>query len=293
MIVITQFAELKLVDFLKLIGKDHLAWRGIYFKTSETNFAKEVGKFAGLIRDEIRKCWTDTSTGQDSISRLFIFGDGDILYLAEGIRREHLQKINLAVERMFAEKKENVDDEIPSQIYDFSVHWEAIKLFTSGKVKWFEAKEAAKNKLIDEEPREVVIDEHYAKMQLSVKTKRKDTHVLVVDDDVATLNLLTNVLKMFTVIKATDGVDAVESYMLNAPDIVFLDINLPSINGIEVLHRIKEFDPNAYIVMLSGNCQLHNVKESAHEGAVGFIAKPFSQEKLFKYIQNYQKGKYC
>ncbi len=291
MIVITQYAELKLADFLKLISKKHIAWRGVLFRTSQTSFSKDVVKHAGLIRDEIKKCWRDTASGQDSISRLFVFGDGDVLYLAEGIRSEHLTKIEASLLKIFVGKNE-VEDKVEHQRYDLSVHWEAMKLFTTGKIHEFEERQEAKKSHHVEKEREIQVDEDYAKMQLNVKNKRKDTHVLIVDDDVATLSLLTNVLKMFTIIKATDGIDAVESYMLNAPDIVFLDINLPSINGIEVLHRIKSFDPNAYVVMLSGQTQLQNVKSSAHEGASGFIAKPFSQEKLFTYIQRYQKGKY-
>ena len=75
------------------------------------------------------------------------------------------------------------------------------------------------------------------------------------------------------------------SYVNKAPDVLFLDIGLPDINGHEVLEKLFKLDPDAYVVMFSGNGDKENIMKAVELGAKGFVGKPFSQEKLLQYIQ--------
>jgi two-component system chemotaxis response regulator CheY len=59
---------------------------------------------------------------------------------------------------------------------------------------------------------------------------------------------------------------------------------LPDISGLSVLKCIHEADPDAKVVMLTANSSEKNIKEAINHGAKGFIAKPFTREKLFAYI---------
>lgn len=76
------------------------------------------------------------------------------------------------------------------------------------------------------------------------------------------------------------------SYVEHAPDIVFLDIHLPDMDGRELLKQIREFDGDAYVVMLSGDSLPRNVIETKKAGAAGFITKPFNKEKVMHYISH-------
>ncbi|NQZ08636.1 MAG: response regulator, partial [Algicola sp.] len=75
------------------------------------------------------------------------------------------------------------------------------------------------------------------------------------------------------------------------PDLIFLDIELPDINGIEVLKRIKSKDPKSFVIMVSGESTIENVKGSLTNGAAGFIVKPFSAIKVSDALHNFEKKK--
>jgi two-component system, chemotaxis family, chemotaxis protein CheY len=122
----------------------------------------------------------------------------------------------------------------------------------------------------------------------SVATRRKDRKVpsiLFVEDDVFSQKLLGNALcAEYEVHAAVTGQEAIVGYLRAAPDVVFLDINLPDMTGLEVLQEIFRVDPRAFIVMLSGNGHKDNVMRAIRGGARGFIGKPFTLDKLQQYL---------
>lgn len=114
---------------------------------------------------------------------------------------------------------------------------------------------------------------------------RSPQHILVVDDDALTRRVVTGLFKNdFAMITAQTAHEAVVEYMLYAPDIVFLDIGLPDRNGIDVLHEIISCDPDAYVVMMSGNSHIDTMAATLTTGASGFIAKPFQRDRMRSYI---------
>lgn len=117
------------------------------------------------------------------------------------------------------------------------------------------------------------------------RKERKTLEVLAVEDDPFSQKLIKNVLEKYYSLTLTgDGRGAILNYLRKAPDILFLDIGLPDIDGHEVLKKIFEMDPDAYVVMFSGKGDRENVMRAIDCGAKGFIGKPFTQEKLLQYI---------
>jgi two-component system, chemotaxis family, chemotaxis protein CheY len=117
------------------------------------------------------------------------------------------------------------------------------------------------------------------------RNERRNPSVLFVEDDVFSQKLLGNALRSgYEVCGATTGYEGVMSYLKIAPDIVFLDINLPDMMGIEILEKIFSLDPRAFVVMLSGNGHKDNVMKAIQGGARGFIGKPFTIDKLQQYL---------
>lgn len=110
--------------------------------------------------------------------------------------------------------------------------------------------------------------------------------VMVVEDDLFSRNIATGALKnKFKVVEVVDGGKAVQEYLSHSPDIVFLDIHLPNKKGYQILEEIMELDPKAYVVMLSADAAKDSVTKCVHNGAKGFVAKPFRGEKLFDYVR--------
>ena len=121
----------------------------------------------------------------------------------------------------------------------------------------------------------------------NVRKARLPLHILLVEDDPITRRLVTQLFKEnYAVITAKDGQEALTNYLLHAPDLVFLDINLPDASGFAVLRAILASDPDAYVVMFSGNSYLDNVTHALNMGASGFVPKPFKREKMNHYIED-------
>lgn len=119
------------------------------------------------------------------------------------------------------------------------------------------------------------------------RSTRDKLHIMVVEDDPITRRMAGNLFKsLYTVTLVEDAAEAIKAYLLNAPDIVFLDIHLPDQDGFSVLKQILACDPEAYVVMFSGNDQLVNVMHALSAGAAGFVEKPFSKEKMAHYIDD-------
>lgn len=120
------------------------------------------------------------------------------------------------------------------------------------------------------------------------RDKRGDRHtptVMLVEDDPLTRRLVTSALKnQYPIITAGDAHSAMMNYMLYAPDIVFLDIDLPDGTGYNVLHELKKRDADAFVVMFSSHSYLDSIVSAVKSGARGFVPKPFDKERLMYYV---------
>ncbi|MFQ5471175.1 MAG: response regulator transcription factor [Gammaproteobacteria bacterium] len=116
--------------------------------------------------------------------------------------------------------------------------------------------------------------------------------VLIADDNTMMRELLRVILKeigSFEVIEAANGSIALDFYHLDQPDITFLDIDMPNKNGIDVLKEIKQDDPQAIVVMVSGFASMDNVKLSMDCGAKGFIVKPYTSKRVVECLQRMEE----
>jgi len=86
--------------------------------------------------------------------------------------------------------------------------------------------------------------------------------------------------------EAADGLQAVEKYDELKPDIVFMDITMPNMDGLEALKTIKGKDPNAIVVMCSAMGQESMVIEAIKTGARDFIVKPFKPDRIMKTLSS-------
>ncbi|RYD50600.1 MAG: response regulator [Sphingobacteriales bacterium] len=107
--------------------------------------------------------------------------------------------------------------------------------------------------------------------------------VLLVEDDPTTLQLLKHLVSQVMVVEVlavSNATDAALLYRRNAPDLVFLDIGLPEIDGLTLLGKLREADAAAQVVILTANAYRNNLNEASRLGATGFLAKPFTPAKI-------------
>jgi len=110
---------------------------------------------------------------------------------------------------------------------------------------------------------------------------------LIIDDDKTTLDLLKFQLEAekFAVTTADCGAKGLNFVKENEYDIILTDLNLPDINGIEMVRRIKEIAPETEIIMITGFGSTEKVIEATKAGAFHFIEKPVEFDELFLLIE--------
>lgn len=109
--------------------------------------------------------------------------------------------------------------------------------------------------------------------------------VLIVDDIPYVRKALKQILtsRGFRVIgEAENGEEAIKLYQEIKPDVVTMDLVMPTMNGVEATKRILQIAPDACIVVLSAMMQENLVAEAIHAGARDYIVKPFQTEEVLK-----------
>lgn len=109
---------------------------------------------------------------------------------------------------------------------------------------------------------------------------------LVIDDDIATLELMEFQLEAekFDVLTAQSGTKALELVNENEFDIILTDLNLPDINGIEMVKRCKIISPTTEIIMITGYGSTEKAIEATKAGAFYYVEKPVEFEELLVLI---------
>ncbi|MEW6237439.1 MAG: sigma-54 dependent transcriptional regulator [Candidatus Omnitrophota bacterium] len=102
-------------------------------------------------------------------------------------------------------------------------------------------------------------------------------NIMVVDDEQLVRWSLENDLQRagFSVTTASSGEEAIEAVRRNEPDLILLDIRMPGMDGIQVLHELRRLNSNSMVVMLSALADVENAVTAVRAGAYDYIPKPF------------------
>jgi two-component system, chemotaxis family, chemotaxis protein CheY len=111
--------------------------------------------------------------------------------------------------------------------------------------------------------------------------------VLIVDDSAMTRRSLRQILETagHQVLEAENGLDALERYFLEKPDVVLLDLVMRGMYGLDVLQKIRELDPRARIVVVSADIQTSSQDLAGEAGAAAFINKPFDRTDILSALE--------
>lgn len=115
-----------------------------------------------------------------------------------------------------------------------------------------------------------------------------DKKIMIVDDAAFMRMMIKNSLSgqgYANLIEASDGKEAVDTYMAEKPDLVIMDITMPNMDGLQALQAIKGQDPAAKIVMCSAMGQESMVVDAIRFGALDFIVKPFKPDRILQTVE--------
>lgn len=124
--------------------------------------------------------------------------------------------------------------------------------------------------------------------------------ILIIDDSSMVRKQIRKFARAFfpdaEYIPAKNGKDGFNKYVKEkaangeAPDLVFCDILMPEMDGIETLRHIKKFDPDAYMVMVTADIQPPVRQQALELGAKKFLNKPFSEEDMEEVIKEWNSA---
>ncbi|MBI1911331.1 MAG: response regulator [Deltaproteobacteria bacterium] len=123
----------------------------------------------------------------------------------------------------------------------------------------------------------------------------KENRILVVDDE-ETIGLgMSEVLKDagFNAFYVTSGKDAIEAISKNQYSLVFMDMVMPGMNGLETFRKIKEISPKSSVVLFTGYFKDADktIFEGVKEGMIDmYIRKPFFSEEIINTAKRYSEG---
>ncbi|HLV37523.1 MAG TPA: response regulator transcription factor [Spirillospora sp.] len=119
-----------------------------------------------------------------------------------------------------------------------------------------------------------------------VSTRTETRQILVVEDDENTAEMVLSLLETagYSTSAVTSGSTALETIATSPPDLILLDLDLPDMDGMEVLRRVRDrsFMP---MIVISGFNKEHNKVHALEAGADDYLGKPFSPEELVARIQ--------
>lgn len=106
--------------------------------------------------------------------------------------------------------------------------------------------------------------------------------LLVVDDDPVICRLLTTIFvrEGFVVLAAEDGAEGIALATAQEPDIVILDLELPKLDGVQVLERLKGLNPGLPVVMVTGRDDVKSAVRAMQLGAFDYVTKPFDPTEI-------------
>lgn len=106
--------------------------------------------------------------------------------------------------------------------------------------------------------------------------------IMIVDDEESVRMFVKRVVEDLghTAIEAENGVQGLDLLADHQVDLYFVDVFMPKMNGIGYLEKVKEIDPNAVIVMMTGHPSADTIVETIEDDGYTYISKPMKVEKL-------------
>ena len=118
--------------------------------------------------------------------------------------------------------------------------------------------------------------------------------ILIVDDNLSLCKTMTLILrrKGYDATSAKDGYEAIVKVKERSFDLIFMDIKMPLMDGVETYKEIKKIRPDSVVFMMTAYAVEDLIQEALKEGAYGVLYKPLDMEKIFSFIKTAKEAKH-
>ncbi len=273
--VISESAEHHFLTTLEKLRKDPSGWYGLRLCFSRQLNHADMIATPGHIRGKLHQLskqsdeWFEIIKERvQSLEKPFIyrFHDYDLLILARATD-DNMRAEMKAICAEFSEKFGEKNCEFSNLVKDIRTYQKlSDRKFISAKLIDSYKAMADSNKVASIDIR---------------RARHEDPTILMVEDDRFTASYAANILnKDFDLVLAKTGEEAIALHIEHCPDMVFLDIHLPGLSGLDTLVAIRKIDPKAFIYMLSVDAVKTNIVTATNGGAAGFLKKPFTKDRI-------------
>jgi len=115
-----------------------------------------------------------------------------------------------------------------------------------------------------------------------------DLKAMIVDDDDHVRTFLIVLLRKIVsgnIIEARNGEEAIETYRRERPDLILLDVNMPVMDGLDTLARLREINPDVVVIMITSLAMRKIVESAVRAGAANFIRKDTPKPQVVEIIK--------
>ena len=121
---------------------------------------------------------------------------------------------------------------------------------------------------------------------------RSPARLLVVDDDPGILPVIERVAQPlgFDTQFRANGREALDALEELAPDVALVDLQMPGLNGLDVLHAMREATPDCRVILMTGNPTIDTAVQAVQDGALDYLEKPFDVDRLRRLLAGVRDG---
>lgn len=287
--IINQNAERLLLSAIEQSAQRHTLRGALHFRCSKLERKPQEEEILLTVRPLL----------QDKQTAIYFFHDGDLVFTWSGAQKAILDDL---CKRLYAHFYLTGNEALHSY-YDFNAHGEDLRLLCKRKIEALsqpgKTTPSTKSKeptaisqsastqpvaTLDASPEQIALFRAAAK----VRKSRKHLEILVVEDQPFSSKLLVGLLaKIGKATPALNAQTALELYLAQAPDIIFLDVEMPGVSGHDLAAAIRQLDSDAYIIMVTANNYIEDVNRAKKNGAKGFVAKPYNKQKILEGVEKY------
>lgn len=116
--------------------------------------------------------------------------------------------------------------------------------------------------------------------------EKSDIKILIVEDNDSNYLLAKIILKEYRTSRAVNGIEAIEQVMGDMFDVVFMDVNMPVMDGLEATRKIREFNKDIPIFAVTAKAFDSDRTDALDAGCNGFITKPINQRELIQIVKD-------
>lgn len=223
----------------------------------------------------------------DREAECYVCSDHDtFIYWKSSVKDEELVVIK-TIQDAYAQAFSSVPASQIFQVFDTRSQLEELRSLLLEKIEFLTTNTAPQD-LRPDTPVLSPIQSVLLKKSQERRASRSKIEILIVEDQDFSRKLLMGLMqKDHVCYGAKNAAEAVQYFVEEAPDIIFLDIELPDHDGHSLARLFRQYDPRAFIVMVTGNNYQKDVDRAKENGVNGFIAKPYNKQSIYNAVQSF------